>query len=109
MVNAINPAQFDQRITIQVGSQSKGPSGQALTTYADLCQAWAKVEENGAGEQQQGNGLNGVRNITVTLRYIDNITMRNRILHDGRTLDITGVTAVGRKQYLEISAVMREK
>ena len=101
--------QLDTRITIQQATTTKDGRGQAVTTYTNWCEVWAKVDETSATETDSANRQQGVRNYTVTIRHRDGLTMKNRLLYNSNPMEITSITNQGRKQYIEISAVKREK
>lgn len=100
---------LDRRIIIQSPIFTTDTRGQAVTTFADTATVWANVEETGANEAEQANRLQGSRNYTIIIRYRASLTAKNRIVFGTTNLEITGLTTKGRNQYIEISAVSREK
>ena len=109
MVEVINPAAFRERLTIQAPSVTKDGRGQAITTFADWQTVWAKVKETASAENDNANRLQGVKNYAVTIRHFSGITLKHRLLYNGNTLDITSLVNQGRNQYIEITAISREK
>ena len=100
---------LDKRITIQSPVFTTDSRGQAVTSFVNLATVWANVEETGSSEAEQTNRMQGTRNYAITIRYMANLTAKNRIVYGTNNLEITSLTTKGRNQYIEIIAVSREK
>jgi SPP1 family predicted phage head-tail adaptor len=104
----MNIGLFDTRIILQQAVTSKDSHGQAVIAYADVCPLWARREETSGNEATENNRLQSSRSVTFTIRYRPLVTTKHRIVCNGTNHEITGLTTIGRRQYLEISTIMRE-
>lgn len=88
-----DPGSLNERVKLQrVGGESRAPSGSVVPAWADLHTVWAKVEELGGNESQQAQQTQSGATHRVRIRYYAGLSTRDRLLWDGRTLEIRGIT-----------------
>lgn len=78
------------RVTIQVATEVN-TTGSVSRTWADLTTVSASVEPLTGREFMEAQQLGGQVSHRVTMRYYSALTVRHRITHDGRTLNIVAV------------------
>lgn len=78
------------RITIEERSGSTDSMGQVTYTWSTLATVWAQVRMAGAGERFVSGADTELAQVShrINIRYRDDVTTLNRVIHDGRTLDI---------------------
>lgn len=82
------------RITIQRKEQTQNPNtGAMTTTWATVATVWAVVEPLSAREFIAAQAVQSDVSVRITMRYRPGITSAMRLLHDGKTYNITGVLA----------------
>src|SRR5688572_27884693 len=80
------------RVTIQRKSSHLGQWGHE-SAWRDVATVWASVKAAGGGEKFDGTtaGVDGQSTYTVRLRYRSDLASTDRIICDGRVLDLTEV------------------
>lgn len=104
---------LDRRITLQAGTPALDAAGDPIMSWADAFKRWAKKRERGTS---QGEGVGSIlRQVNVEFTVRDDSQTRTiaperfRILYDGRTYTINGITEAedGRHRYFVISCATR--
>lgn len=85
-----------QRITIQRATETTDSYGQKTLTWATHKAMWSMLEFDGGSEQREAMRTQGVRSGTATMRYLSDVTEKDRFTFDGRTFQIVGVVNVDR-------------
>ncbi len=81
------------RVAIQSPTESRDEAGGVLVSWADEATVWALVENTAAAEQYDAMQVREGATYRVTIRYRRGLTGRQRLIHEGRILNITGVVA----------------
>lgn len=90
----MDPGKLRHRITIQRKEQTQNPNtGAMTTTWATVATVWAAVEPLSAREFIAAQAVQSDVSVRITMRYRPGITSAMRLLHDGKTYNITGVLA----------------
>lgn len=87
-----------QRIMIQRATETTDSYGQTMLTWAPHKAMWSMLEFDAASEQREGERQQGVRSGTATMRYLEDVTAKDRFVFDGRTFEIIGVINVDRRR-----------
>lgn len=80
-----------ERVTIQVASRSAGAAGGRVTTWADVRDVWARVQQDGGADREDQGQQRESKTYTVTIRRRNLSATENRLVWGGKTLAITGV------------------
>ena len=104
----MEPGRLDRRILILQRSTSTDAWNQNLGSYVSLLEVWAEVKDLGAKEREEADQRVTVNPKIFTIRYRSEVTTKHRISFDGDIYQITGMTEIGRKEGLRITAVARE-
>jgi SPP1 family predicted phage head-tail adaptor len=97
---------LDRIVELQTYTSTQDASGQPIETWTLLAKVYADVRPMPARERYSTAGADrkiGVWAATVIIRWIDGLTMRNRIIYDNKTWDVVGVREIGRHEWLELS------
>lgn len=82
------------RVTLQRKEQTQNPlTGAMVTAWVDVEKVWASVEPLRAREFIAAQAVQSDVSVRITVRYRPGITAAMRLLHDGKTYNITGVLA----------------
>ena len=104
----MEPGRLDRRILILQRSTSTDAWNQNLGSYVQVLEVWAEVKDLGAKEREEADQRVTVNPKIFTIRYRSEVTTKHRISFDGDIYQITGMTEIGRKEGLRITAVARE-
>lgn len=80
------------RVAIQVNEPARDDYGQKVDAWRTLAHRWAAVEPLAAKELLEGFQLGSEATHRVVLRYFEPLTSEHRISHNGRQLEIMGIT-----------------
>lgn len=98
---------LDRIITIQRATEARDDFGVVTTTWATLATLRAALVQASTTEYLQAAGLQGEAAVIFRTRYLDGVTVRDRVLSDGVAHDIKEVKELGRRKGLEIRTVAR--
>ena len=104
----IDPGKLDRRITLRSASVSTDSFGQAVRTYSDLGNVWAKVDYRTVKECEETSRLTSVNKVRFTIRYRSDVDATTKISWDGNTYEIEGVSLEGRERYLILDTTLRD-
>jgi SPP1 family predicted phage head-tail adaptor len=96
---------LDRRLTIQAFTTTRDPeSNEEIQTWADLATVWANRRDVSAREFFAAGARNTEQVSLFTIRWRPGLTSTLRVIQDGQTFGITGVSEIGRRQYLALQA-----
>lgn len=94
---------LDRRITIQreevVGDDG---FGNEITDWVDVVTTWARVVQASGREFFAAAAIQSETKVMFKLRFMDGITVIDRVVYDGRNHDIHEVKELGRREGLEL-------
>lgn len=93
---------LDRRITIERVTIGESPSGEPTETWNALATVWAKVEQQGGREFFASAQEVSERKVVFRIRWIEGLTVLDRVVCDGDVHDIHEVRRLGRKEGLEL-------
>jgi SPP1 family predicted phage head-tail adaptor len=93
-VTAVRTGALNRRITIQTRSTSQDSWGQQVTTWTDAISCWAQVEPLEGRELQMAMAINVSISHRITILYRSSVTAAQRVVYQGRILNITAVLDV---------------
>lgn len=104
-----NIGSLNQKITIQISfSNTKQDTGEKNVGWTFFAHAWAKVQDNGGTEQLEGSQIMANDTVLFTIRYIQGIKPKMRILHNGMLYNIRSVSEIGRHRFLTLKTETRD-
>lgn len=100
---------FDRRVTIQENIPSLDGAGQTIENWMSVTTAWMGIKPARGNEKFLAQQVVGKAVTTFRCRYVnlDFITVKHRLVFDGKNWDIHDVREVGRQEGLEIDASAR--
>lgn len=101
----MQPGDLDQSITIQAeGTIPDGYDGTIPGGWADVATVPAQVRDKGGNEAMEHMRATGRQTFEITIRRRDGITPANRIMWEGRVLNVRKVQPPQRYAYMTITA-----
>ena len=98
---------LDRTISIQRATEVRDDLGVVTTTWATLATMCAALIQASTSEYLQGAGLQGDAAVIFRTRFLDGVTVRDRVLYGGTAHDIQEVKEIGRRKGLELRTVAR--
>jgi SPP1 family predicted phage head-tail adaptor len=93
-------------LTIQAQSVVRNAYNEEVITFTNWGQAWGEIRPAGASERivTGADQVQASVDHAITIRFVVGITVKMRIVYNGRTFDIEGITDPdGRRQRLRLS------
>jgi len=103
----IKAGELDRRITFRVKTVALNSFNEEIETWATHATVWGKVEENGGAEALIANHEIATRRALFVIRHRTDLNEQMQISWDGNTWDIETTRQLGRRRFLEISAMAR--
>ena len=98
---------MDRFITIEQFTAVQDSYGQETLTWTEFASVWAEKADIKARERFSAQQDIAEETTRFRLRYLEGVTPKMRIVHDGKTYDIEGIAELGRRAGLEITATAR--
>ena len=93
---------LDRRISIERFTSTTSESGEPIETWANLATVWAKVEQQSGREFFSTVQEISERRVVFRIRWIEDLTVLDRVMCDGEAHDIHEVRRLGRKEGCEL-------
>ena len=93
---------LDRSITIERFTTGESPSGEPIETWEPLATVWAKVDQQGGREFFATVQEVSERKVVFRIRWIEGLTVLDRVMLDGAQHDIHEVRRLGRKEGVEL-------
>lgn len=105
MATTVSAGELRDRIRIdQNNGTTSNEIGEEIPGWTVLATLWGKVEPMSTGEQWRRQQMNASANWKVTIRYRSDVRSTMRVVKDGRTFEIEGVTNPDmKKRFLELA------
>lgn len=100
---------LDRRIIIERASVTALPSGEPVESWSPIATVWAQARPVRGDERFAARQLVGTAVMTFHMRYRADLalTVKDRIIYDGKTWDILDIREIGRRVVMEIDAKAR--
>lgn len=89
--------QLRHRVTIQGVTDTASAFGDVSQSWSSVATVWASVEPLNAREAFEAEQTKTKVSHKVMMRYRSDVSTKNRVQHDSRTLNITSVINVGER------------
>lgn len=94
---------LDRRIILQTVTTSRDPKTNAkIEALNPLAEVWANRRDTSSREFFAGGATNTEQLAVFTIRWRAGITPALRLTHDGQKFQITGVSEIGRREFLAL-------
>jgi SPP1 family predicted phage head-tail adaptor len=87
---------LDRRITIEQPTESTGAIGDVTESWSDFATVWAGKDDRSGREALSPEIERGEVETVWRIRHLDGLTMKMRIVYDGRIYDIRSIREIGR-------------
>lgn len=101
----IRPGELRERVTVQVASGTTNALGETVLAWTDSSAVWASVEGVSAREALLAGQQDAAVTHKVRLRYLPELTSRERFAWRGRTLEIVSLLEHGNRSQHEAICV----
>tara|TARA_R100000935_G_C2841561_1_gene171402 strand:- start:8544 stop:8921 length:378 start_codon:yes stop_codon:yes gene_type:complete len=105
MTDRINPGKMNRVIRIEKMGEHVEPSGSVTTYWAGGFNVRAELVQRQTDDHDTAAGESTESRVTFRVWYIQNITTGDRIVYDGDIYLIAGITEIGLRRGLEITAI----
>lgn len=93
---------LDRRIIIERATITYSPSGSPIETWEPLATVWAKVDQQGGREFFATAQEVSERKVVFRIRWIEGLTVLDRVICDEVQYNIEEVRRLGRKEGVEL-------
>lgn len=98
---------LDRRVTIERATLTRDSLGTEVTAWTPLAEVDAEVRQVSDGERWRAGEVGAELTARIRIRWGLGVTVRDRVIHEGRVHDIVGVKEIGRQLGQEITAAAR--
>lgn len=99
---------LDRSIDIQASTAVQNTVGEPILTWSNVAASVpARVMPTRGGERFTAQQVVGDAVVTFRIRYRTGLTVRNRLVYNGKNWDIRDIREIGRREGLEIDATAR--
>jgi len=104
----VNPGAFDTKLQIQRLNAAAGVDalGQANETWELYRSPWARRMKQSGSESTSNAKEVGKVQVTFRVRYISDLTLKDRVVESGLTYDIVNIVPVGRRHLQDLECVL---
>lgn len=105
----ISAGAMRRRVRIEAFTETRDPeSNEAIQTWAPVAEVWASRRDTSAREFVASGGGDVAEQVAVfTVWWRDGITTEQRIVSQGQTFEIIGLSEIGERYQLQIQARAR--
>jgi SPP1 family predicted phage head-tail adaptor len=102
-MSAIRAGEFDRTITIDRATDSIDDAGTITQTWATVFTLRAKRLANSAADQiAAAEGSTTVTTETFNTRYVDSVTLEDRVSFEGQAFTLKEIREIGRRRGLRL-------
>jgi SPP1 family predicted phage head-tail adaptor len=106
----MNAGLMDQYIAVEYYTESTdNNTGEKLQTWSVLFNAWARAQQAETGsENVDADRREHKQTVTFTIRFASGMTVKNRILWEGKYYNVINIANIDRDMYLRIQGELTE-
>ena len=103
---------YNRRVAVQTNTPTKNNYGDSITSWVTTSTVWAKVTNLTGGKLEAARQIDIHASVEIGTRFcgsggVANITMANRLVYNGRELEIVHVNDVF-EQHVELRITCKE-
>jgi SPP1 family predicted phage head-tail adaptor len=98
----LDAGQFDRRVVILERVETQNSVGEVVISYVPFKTLWAHVRPTTGRELFTANQTLAESSLRVFIRYMENITEKHQIEHEGVRYGISHIVEYGRRDGLEL-------
>jgi len=96
---------LDRRITLQGFTNTVDDYGTPVLTWAAKATVWAELVQRSTREYVRAQGAQDERTIIFRIRWLTGVTTADRVVFEGRNLNIREIATIDRKIGMELRCV----
>jgi len=93
------------RLVIEQAAEERDDYGQAIETWTTFATVWGSIEPMGGRERFLAAQTHAQANYRARIRFLEGLTAKMRISHDGKVYAITYIADDGRRRELVLDLV----
>lgn len=97
---------LDRRVTLERFTSTVNEFNEPIETWAPIATVWAELVQETGREFLAQSEVTAERKAVFRIRYRAGITVRDRVIYDGRAHNIVDVRELGRRKGLELHTVV---
>lgn len=98
----MNAGRFDQIVEIWRYTSVQNEYGEAIKTWTKISDIYAKVDYFNGSESVNGEQWENKQNQNVIIRYVSDLTVKDRIKHGDIFLNIISISEIDRRMYQKL-------
>lgn len=98
----IRAGKLDRTITIERSTETIDAAGVPVVTWATLATMRAELTEASTDETIVDSGASTDTTVTFRTRFLDGVTVADRVTYAGRAFNLKGIRELGRRRGLEL-------
>lgn len=99
---AVQPGRLDLRLTLRSPVVTRDTDGGAVENFIAAGYAWAERQQHAGGRLFAADAKHYESTETFRVRYNVDIEIGWRVLHGSKTYEVTSVSEVGRKDFMDL-------
>lgn len=99
---------LDRRIALWKATISYNDLNEPVETFALHATFWAQVVHLSTKEIYDSESVRACKYAKFIVRYRTDVTEKDRVIHDGQSYKIQGITEMGRREMLELMTEFTE-
>ena len=103
----IRAGKLDRTITIERQTTTLDANRAPVSTWTPIATVRAELVETATEEIIMAHGADAPTATVFRLRYIEGVTVADRVIFEGVVHDLKGATEIGRRRGLELRTVAR--
>ena len=98
----MNAGRFDELIEVWRYTSEQNGYGEPIKTWTKVMDVYARVDYLSGTEEVNGEQWENKKNINIMVRYMSDLTVKDRIKHNDVYLNIISVSEVDRRMYQKL-------
>ena len=99
---------LDRRIVIERSVNIIVPPGDQVEDWREFARRWASFRTQGGREFLAADAERTEERAVFTIRYLDGLTLADRVVYRGRIYDIEAVNEIGHREGQQLMTVARK-
>lgn len=97
---------LDRRVTLmRYGEIGRDELNQPILDWSAIATVWAQQRPVRGAEAAKAGQMTGERMMQFQIRYRSDVSVKDRVVDESATYEITGLSELGRREALEIDCV----
>jgi SPP1 family predicted phage head-tail adaptor len=98
----MNAGRFDELVEVWRYTSEQNQYGDPIKTWTKVSDIYASIEYLTGSEDVNGDQWENHKNINLKIRYLSDLTVKDRIKHNGVYLNIISISEIDRRMYQKV-------